>query len=267
MPSKERLIVSILTILITALATFILAAPAAALQPIIVVPETGDGKKPILDGFWTTSDEWSTASQLLQNFTGGTQLVIRGLHDEEFMYILLEMPQDYVVDGRAGICFDTFNDGGPYLKADDSCFVLNENLKEYHGDDRTTLMQETGLHNNVDARRGLSGSNSPYESEKDHVTYEFKVPMQHIGTANQTQYGFYVVFETRGQTTNYTHYYSWPAHETTSSLRVASPREWGVLSTSSTAEVPEFAIPLVGIIAGMIGAIIIVSRTKRPSGL
>ena len=263
MPSKVRLIVLILAISIATFATIILAPPADAQQPIISVPETGDADAPVLDGFWTTSDEWSRASETLQNFTDDTQLVIRGMHNEEFMYILLEMPQDYVVDGRAGICFDTLNDGGPYMKPDDFCFVLSQDLREYHGNDRTTLMHETGLHIYVDARRGLSDSNSPYGSEKDHVTYEFKVPMEYIGAVNQTQYGFYVVFDTRGQTTNYTYYYSWPNYETTSSLRVESPRAWGLLSTSSTAEVPEFPTPLVGIVAGLIGAIVIATRKTR----
>lgn len=89
MPSNVRLIVLILASSIAPFVTIILAPPAAAQQPIISVPETGNADGPVLDGFGTTSDEWSRASETLQNFTDDTQLVIRGMHNEEFMYILL----------------------------------------------------------------------------------------------------------------------------------------------------------------------------------
>jgi len=168
-----------------------------------------------------------------------------------------------VVDGRAAICFDTLNDGGPYMEPDDVCFLLGQTLEEFHGNGRTTLMQETGLHIDADGKRGLSGSNSPYEFGRDHVSYEFRIPIDYIGGANRTQFGFYVVYETRGEATNYTYHYSWPDYESSSSLRVAPPRSWGIMTISSTAEVPEFPLPLVGLFAGLIGMVAVASRTMR----
>ena len=239
--------------------------PVTAQQQMVSFPASDDMDVPVIDGSWTTTDEWSKTSETYQNYTDGTQLVIRGIHDGAFMHILLEMPHDYVLDGRAGVCFDTVNDGGPYLKPDDVCFVLGQRLEEFHGDGRSTLMQETGLRMDVEGERGLSGSNSPYESGKEHVTYEFKMPVDYITSTNRTQFGFYVVYETRGETTNYTHYYSWPDYESSSSLRVAAPRGWGIVSitssSNSTTEVPEFPLPVVGLIAGLIGIIVVASRT------
>ena len=144
------------------------------------------------------------------------------------------------------------------MKPDDVCFVLGQTLEEFHGDGRTTLMQETGIHIDVDGKRGLSGSNSPYQSG-EHVSYEFKIPIDYIGGANRTLFGFYVVYETREETTNYTHYYSWPDYESSSSLRVAAPRGWGLVSISSTTEVPEFPLPLAGLIASLIGMVVVVT--------
>jgi hypothetical protein len=259
-----KMIFAMLT-LATSTFMFVTLIPVAAQQQMISLPPTKN-TIPAIDGVWTTSDEWSIASKTYQNYTDDTQLVIRGMHDESFMYLLLEMPRDYVVDGRAGICFDSLNDGGPYMNPDDVCFVLGQRLEEFHGDGRTTLMQETGVYVDVDAKRGLSGSNSPYRSTQDHVSYEFKIPVDYIGGANRTLFGFYVVYETRGETTNYTHYYSWPDYEISSSLRVAAPRGWGLASISSTtdvAEVPEFPVPIMILITSLIGIVVVASRRMR----
>lgn len=258
-----KITVAVLMLLLSSLTFGTLIPAAAQQQMIITLPATGDTDELVLDGFWTTSDEWSKASETYQNYTDGTQLVIRGMHDGTFMNILLEMPQDYVVEGRAAICFDTLNDGGPYMEPDDVCFLLGQTLEEFHGNGRTTLMQETGLHIDADGKRGLSGSNSPYEFGRDHVSYEFRIPIDYIGGANRTQFGFYVVYETREEATNYTYHYSWPDYESSSSLRVAPPRSWGIMTTSSTAEVPEFPLPLVGLFAGLIGMVAVASRTMR----
>lgn len=256
------------TILIMAISTLTFGTfiPVTAQEQIISFPVTDDVDAPVMDGVWTTADEWSKASETYQNYTDDTQLVIRGIHDETFIHILLEMPRDYVVDGRAGICFDTLNDGGPYMKPDDVCFVLGQRLEEFHGDGRSTLMQETGIPMDVDGKRGLSGSNSPYQFGEQHVSYEFKIPIDYISGTNQMLFGFYVVYETRGVTTNYTHYYSWPDYESSSSLRVAAPRGWGLVSISSSTEVPEvpeFPLPLAGLIAGLIGMIVVASTRMR----
>jgi hypothetical protein len=263
---SSRMMFTILLIAISTLA-FGIFIPVTAQEQIISLPVTTDADVPVIDGVWTTTDEWSKASETYQNYTDNTKLVIRGMHDETFIHILLAMPRDYVVDGRAGICFDTLNDGGPYMKPDDVCFVLGQRLEEFHGDGRSTLMQETGIPLKVDGKRGLSGSNSPYQvGGEQHVSYEFKIPIDYISGVNQTLFGFYVVYETRGESTNYTHYYSWPDYESSSSLRVAAPRGWGLVSVSSSTEipeVPEFPLALAGLMAGLIGMIVVASTRMR----
>ncbi|HEX2014606.1 MAG TPA: hypothetical protein VLA68_05195 [Nitrososphaera sp.] len=239
------------------------SVPAIAFSqsPVILLPPIDGPSKPSIDGFWTNPGEWSKASETVVNYSDGTILVIRAMGDADFIYVLLEMPQDYRVDGHAAICFDTLRDGGPYLASDDYCFVLGETLREYHGDGKTTLMQQAAISQNILAARSVTGDNSPYESPQDHVTYEFKVPIDHLG-ADGAPYGFYVTFDTRGQTNNYTYYYSWPDSKNAAYLRVIPPRSWGVISSSSDVEVPEFPLPVVGAIAGVIGVMAVATRTK-----
>ena len=241
------------------------ALPATAFgeQPSIFLPLSNEtDASTTIDGVWTAPDEWSNASETFANYTDGTQLVIRGKHDSSSLFLLLEMPQDYVLDGHAAVCFDTLNDGGPYMNPDDYCFVLGRNnLKEYHGDGRTTLMQESEPNFQVIASRGISNENSPHKSDKSHVTYEFKIPLEYLSD-DRTDYGFYVTYDTRGQTTNYTYYYSWPDYKSASYLRVVPPRGWGQLEISSETVVPEFPLSVVGIIAGTIGIAAVLTRTR-----
>lgn len=240
------------------------ATPGKALgeQPSIAIPfQSESDSQPIIDGVWTTPDEWRKASEMILNYTDGTQLVIRGKHDSSSLFILLEMPRDYVLDGHAAICFDTSSDRGPYMKEDDHCFVLGNNiLKEYIGDGKTTLMRQTALSPNVIARSGLSDEISQHEAGKSHVSYEFKLPLSFLG--DNSRFGFYVTFDTHGQSTNYTYYYSWPDYDSAASLRVASPRDWGTLEISSETVVPEFPLHVIGVIVTAIGTVTVFTRTR-----
>lgn len=213
------------------------------------------GGKPIIDGVWTSPQEWSQASLTSANYTDGTQLVIKAKHDWNSLYVLLEMPDDYVSDGHGAICLDILNDGGPYMNSDDYCFVLGSSLKAYRGDERTTIMKnEFPINQETEGARGLSGSNSPYGS-RDHMSYEFKVPLKEYGQL-ATQYGVYITYDTRGQKDNYQHYYSWPDFDTASYLDAPSPRSWGKISLAADADVPEFPIPLVSAVAGAVGIMV-----------
>jgi len=240
------------------LAAFPLAASAQ--QQVIFMPLVEDTKMPTIDGTWTSSTEWDRASETVHNYTDGTSLVIKAMRDADFVYVLLEMPRDFIVDGHAAICFDTLSDGGPYMNPDDICYVRGETLREYHGDGRTTLMQQAPRSPNVIAERGLSGSNSPYSSDRDHVTYEFRLDADYIGS-ERIYHGFYVSFDTVKEGTNFTYFYSWPETGSPEYLRVASPRAWGVLTTSES-EIPEFPVPVLGALAGVIGIIAVATRTR-----
>lgn len=240
------------------LATF--PVTASAQQQIIFLPLVENSKMPTIDGTWTSSTEWNQSRETVQNYTDGTNLVIRAMRDADFVYVLLEMPQDFMVDGHAAICFDTLSDGGAYMNPDDICYILGETLREYHGDGRTTLMQQAPKSPNVIAERGLSGSNSPYASNRDHMTYEFRLSADYVGS-DQVSYGFYVSFDTIKEATNFTYFYSWPETGSPAYLRVASPRSWGTLTTSES-EVPEFPLPVIGALAGVIGIVAVVTRTR-----
>jgi hypothetical protein len=235
-------------------------ASAFAQQPSILVPLAGS--TPTIDGVWTSPSEWSKASETVANYTDGTRLVIRTMRDADTFYVLLEMPKDYVVDGHGAICFDTLSDGGPYMNTDDYCYLLGEVLREYHGNGRTTLMQQAALTPGIRGERGLSGTDSPYHSARDHVTYEFSVDIGRIGDET-THYGFYVTYDTRGQTSNASYFYSWPVSESAAYLRVISPRSWGLITTvESDLAVPEFPLPILGAIGGIIAMLAMMNRMK-----
>jgi hypothetical protein len=243
------------------------ALPAAfADQPSITLPISKESDTPTLDGVWTSSQEWTKAGVTIVNYTDGAQLVIRGKHDFNSLYILLEMPQDHVLDGHGAVCLDSLNDGGAYMQSDDYCLVLGNTLDAFRGDGRTTLMtDESTLNQFAEAKRGLSSKNSPYESE-DHVTYEFKIPLKELGPL-RTNYGLYVTYDTRGQTDNFTYDYSWPDSKSADYLRTASPRAWGQIFLSPDADVPEFPIPIIGVVAAIIGMVTIFSRTSQSKGI
>jgi hypothetical protein len=238
--------------------------PALGDRPAITLPLVKDSEKLIaIDGVWTSLNEWSRASLMIVNYTDGTQLVIRGQHDSSSLFMLLEMPEDHVLDGRGAVCFDTNNDAGPYMNPDDYCFLVgsNDRLIEYNGDGRTTLMQQAALNPSVAGARGLSNESSSNKSAESHVTYEFKIPLKELGDHNS--YGFFVTYETRGQDSSYTYNYSWPDYNSAASLRVASPRDWGHVEISSQSVVPEFPLQTVGIIAATtLGIFALTTRTK-----
>lgn len=227
-------------------------------KPAIPLPLL-QGDAPNVDGVWTSANEWNMAGPTVINYTDTTRLAIRGMHDADFVYIMLEMPDDHVLDGHGGICFDTLTDGGPYMAKDDYCLVMGSTLREYHGDGRTTLMQQMPLDQYVTAQRGLTDSKSPLYSSEAHVSYEFRIPQDYLGS--KTEYGFYVSFDTRGQSNNYNYYYSWPDYKSAEYLRVESPRAWGTVTLSETV-VPEFPVPVIGALAAVVGAIAVLTRTK-----
>ncbi len=254
--SKIRIIPMIMAFVLVMPLMF--SASASGQQPYIFLPLVEESATPRIDGYWTSSSEWKTGTETIQNYDDDTTLVIRAMRDLDNVYVLLEMPKDRVVDGTGGICFDTASDGGAYMNPDDHCYVRGTTLRAYQGDGRTTLMQQMPLDPDVLSERGLSGANSPYESD-EHVTYEFKVPFDVIG--EHDRYGFYVIYDTVGQSTNFTYYYSWPDSKNASFLRVNSPRAWGIITTSDQV-VPEFPLPALGAIAGTVGLVAVITRSR-----
>jgi hypothetical protein len=247
-------------LLFGSLMLIVAAMPSSFAQENSITAPILQGDTPVIDGVWTSANEWSQASLTFANYTDNTQLVIKAKHDLDSLYVLLEMPKDSRIDGHGVVCLDTLSDGGPYMKADDYCFALGSSLKVYRGDGRTTIMKdEVAVTREVQAARGLTASHSPYGSG-EHMSYEFKIPLKEFGPI-ATDYGLYVNFDTRGQTDSFTHYYSWPDLETDSYLNAASPRSWGQISLSPDANVPEFSMPVIGAIASIVGLATILTRT------
>jgi hypothetical protein len=237
-----------------------------AQQPSISPTLIESSDAPILDGVWTEPDEWSNAVETFVNYTDGSRLVVRTLHDENSVFILLEMPDDHLVDGHALVCFDTLHDGGYNLEPDDYCFALGGNAREYRGDGYSKVGQQRDLVGGVVIERGLSGSNSPYYEVQNHVTYEYKIPLDYIGRS--AEYGFWVTFDSPGEVVDKAAKYYWPESARGSYFKVAPPREWGLLVVSTVAPgttadgtVPEFPASVMAGVAA-IGLAILFARKR-----
>ena len=239
------------------------AMPAAFAQANSITVPISKGDLPKIDGAWNSPDEWKQASVTFVNFTDGTELVIKAKHDINSLYVLLEMSKDARMDGHGVVCLDTLNDGGYYMETDDFCFTLGNLVRVYQGNGKTTvMMHEIPVSHDLRAARDLT--TSPYSSD-EHVSYEFKIPLREFGPV-ATEYGIYTAFDTRGQTDDFTYYYSWPEFKTDSYLDVPTPRSWNKISLSPDADVPEFPLFAIGEIGAIVGLVTVLTRTKLLMG-
>jgi len=240
--------------------------PISFAQVDSIAAPLSDGNAPNIDGFWTNSSEWTQSGGMLVNYTDDTQLFIHTKHDANFLYILLEMPGDRLVDGHGVVCIDAENDGGLSMSTDDYCFTQGTSLRIYRGDNRTTTMRtEVAVFGSVQAARGLTTS---YHSTDEHVSYEFKIPLEEYGAIGN-EFGMYVTFDTRGRTDSYTHLYSWPDVKTNSYLDAPPPKSWAKITLFPSTDVPEpqvsvpeFPVSAISGIAAVASLVAILTQTS-----
>lgn len=155
----------------------------------------------VIDGKWTTADEWSDALEGKLKFTEGSgEAYIRLKHDAESLYVLI----DYVSlkepkeEDTAIIMIDTTSDGGDILQKDDLILMSPlgpVGLGYGHGPYITTenawmaIAWGTGFKTLDDftyedweeepegfsAASATDAENNPYSTE-DHVIWEFGIP-------------------------------------------------------------------------------------------
>jgi hypothetical protein len=149
------------------------------------------------------------------------------------------------------------------METDDFCFTLGNLGRVYQGNGKTTvMMHEIPVSRDLQAAWDLT--TSPYSSG-EHVSYEFKIPLREFGPV-ATEYGMYTAFDTRGQTDDFTYYYSWPEFKTDSYLDVPTPRLWNKISLSPDADAPDFQFSVIGGIAAIVGLVTLLTRTKLLKG-
>jgi hypothetical protein len=141
----------------------------------------------VIDGKWTTVDEWKDAEEIpmydmaeTQYYYYSTISFFRVKHDTNYIYILIEFISNKKaeVSEFATICIDTTHNGGTAPQTDDYRFTVkweSETVRSFkvergNGAAWSSLSTPIGEGNsNTDI------SSSPYSN--DHVMYEFKIPI------------------------------------------------------------------------------------------
>lgn len=209
------------------------------------------------DGIWTHHTEWKPTS-LKQIDTKNGPIYFRFAHQDNFVYFLIDVVADKNPEKNADkaiICFDTENDKTLLPNQDDYCFisVLGRNVGHtiQGGSFISTqnYFKKITNHENFIGIGNISDENDRY-SKTPHSSYEFRIPTDVINRSNV--YGFYVgVFDQSENTL-----YSWPPSATSHYTKIPSPSTWGTL-VSPDSSLPEFHLPFIPIIVGLIGIIVI----------
>ena len=207
--------------------------------------------KIIFDGKWTDRTEWKNSSLDIFSYDDGTTIHLRTAHQDDFIYIFVDVPSDThlnKVADRALICFDTQNDKSVVLDDNDYCFMTTLAGKRsfvYQGDSNKirSLKEITGVDGFV-AVGSTSDTNDRY-STTPHPSYEFKIPTDLIGRSNI--YGFYLTF----YDAQLNRVYSWPQQAITYNFpQIPSPTKWGEM-VSPDKSLPEFHWPLISFLAAI----------------
>jgi len=213
------------------------------------------------DGIWTHHTEWKPTS-LKQIDTKNGPIYFRFAHQDNFVYFLIDVVADKNPEKNADkaiICFDTENDKTLLPNQDDYCFisVLGRNVGHtiQGGSFISTqnYFKKITNHENFIGIGNISDENDRY-SKTPHSSYEFRIPTDVINRSNV--YGFYVgVFDQSENTL-----YSWPPSATSHYTKIPSPSTWGTL-VSPDSSLPEFHLPFIPIIVGLIG-ILVITQSK-----
>ena len=182
----------------------------------------------IFDGEWSFPHEWK-ASSLDQFRFYGSDLVLRTAHQDNYMYVMIDVLGDITYDhmaDRAVVCFD----GKETTKlADESdwCYVATRGSKNGHTLNGGSPIHRTGHfqleknHPEFIAIGGTSGENDRY-LKTPHAAYEFKIPIEQIGF--EDEFGFFIqVFDGKNVM-------AYPnEHSGKYPQKIPSPKTWGIL--------------------------------------
>ncbi len=210
-------------------------------EPILISISSGL-EDIIFDGKWSYRSEWKNSSYNLLNFEDSTKIHLRTAHQENFIYIHINVETDTVINkgiDSAIVCFDTNNDKTVISSSDDYCFSIAVDRKTpftYQGGSISAInghFKKIPNHKDFIAVGSASDKYDRYH-KTPHVSYEFKIPLEVLGRSNN--YGFYIsVFDGYSQ-----NHYSWPYDIKKQSLTsISSPSQWGNL-VSPDNSLPEF---------------------------
>ena len=205
----------------------LLSNSAFADEPIkVTVSNTFDDV--IFDGSWSFKQEWK-ASALDQFRFNGNDLILRTAHQDNYLYVLIDVLGDITHDhmaDRAVVCID----GKETSKiADDSdwCYVATRGSKNGHTLNGGSMIYRTGHfqieknHPDFIAIGGTSAEHDRY-LKTPHAAYEFKIPIEQIGFENE--YGFFMQVFDGNDVMAYPN-----EHSGNYPQKIPSPERWGMI--------------------------------------
>jgi len=179
---------------------------------MITVPFSA--KIAVIDGEWTTTEEWEDAS-ITNLLHKDRKVVLLMKHDGEYQYIMFDAlydvtpkKQGFTSRHLATILIDTENDGGTVMQKDDFRFTFGIMYDEQGeiistpmgflnqisiGDPNSekgysSMPEPSGFKHNI----SFSSKNDPYESAK-HYIHEFKIPLSFFD--NVDSFGFSAFYD------------------------------------------------------------------------
>ena len=222
----------------------------------------------VLDGRWTTPEEWQDSEQIVltahigrdtpYEWTGNGTAYSRTKHDNNFLYVLIDFVSATKAekDDGALVMLDGDHDAGTVLDNDDMGFQIvwastaTTKLDAYRGDSGSWV--SIPVPGSTQAASSLDASNDP-NSDTRHPTYEFKIPMSLFKSAEKI--GFSAgVFQLTAKVLML-----WPQDRSK-----VGPDTWGELAFSAVA-VPEFsglASPIVMFISACL-SLLILRKTRK----
>lgn len=212
----------------------------------------------VYDGKWSDRYEWKHSSQ---SELETLRVQLRTAHQEEFIYVMIDVLEDTTFDKKLDqsiICFDTENNKSKIADVDDYCFTaILDSSDGYTLQGGSPIATEDYFRkiSNPDgfiAVGNISDENDRY-TKIPHVSYEFRIPLELIGRADN--YGFFVyVFDANTHTVS-----TYPELiNMEDSKNIPSPSQWGDL-ISPDKSLPEFGFPMVLFSIGIISTIVLLA--------
>ena len=231
----------------------------------ILITKSFDINKIIFDGIWTFDTEWKRSS-LEQINTNNGPIYIRTAHQDEFVYVMVNVVSDIHPNkgfDKSIICFDTDNSKSKIPDESDFCFIATLGKKTGVTLQGGSLLKVSSNfktvknHNEFIGMGGISTNTDRY-SKIPHSSYEYRIPTDLIGRSDN--YGFLVmIVDDYKNTIN-----SWPENiefDKSTYLKIPGPDKWGNL-ISPDKSLPEIHLmPIVLILST--GMVIIFSRKIR----
>jgi hypothetical protein len=226
-------------------------------EEVIMITESPKMQTTVFDGKWTDSYEWKQTTKT-DLFTE-EQIYIRTAHYKDFIYVMIDHITDNSIDVHSDkviVCFDTENKKSKKPTKNDYCFQATMGLTNgviLQGDSPSAIsgyFKKIQSHKEFIAVGTKSGEDNRY-SQRPHVIYEMKIPIEVIGRSDN--YGFLVYVYDHNTNSVMT----WPKDIVLNDRKnIPAPSEWGNL-ISPDKSLPEFNVPILLSVLALIPTLII----------